>query len=254
MYKNNSSVIGRFLPGHVNRHSKQLIYETNIFNIFNNFKKFLAIFKNFVDYDFIFSHSFNFNATCDEKIPECILTLYTEIITVLVKLKNVFHDNFHYQKLLKTVALMVCFNSFNFSRLIYRIFIVSVFSLNWLKKISVLLYTSFLLILIDFLKTFWRFVKQNLLKIVIAWSPVYFIVLMVILYYHFYVTNCTNNLHSVDVAFSVSVNSNINGPSINIFDKTSILVFVIAAGCLMRLGNIKKLTCWHQKVVTILTI
>ena len=40
---------------------------------------------------------------------------------------------------------------------------------------------------------------------------------MPILYYNFYVTNCTNNLCSVDV--SVSVNSNINGPSINIFDK-----------------------------------
>ena len=33
---------------------------------------------------------------------------------------------------------------------------------------------------------------------------------------HFYVTNCTNNLCSVYV--SVSVNSNINGHSINIFD------------------------------------
>ena len=42
---------------------------------------------------------------------------------------------------------------------------------------------------------------------------------MLILYYHFYVTNCTNNLYSVDVSVSVSVNSNINGPSINIFDK-----------------------------------
>ena len=40
---------------------------------------------------------------------------------------------------------------------------------------------------------------------------------MLILYNHWYVTNCTNNLCSVDV--SVSVNSNINGPSINIFNK-----------------------------------
>ena len=40
---------------------------------------------------------------------------------------------------------------------------------------------------------------------------------MLISYNHFYVTNCTNTLCSVDV--SVSVNSNINGPSINIFDK-----------------------------------
>ena len=91
------------------------------------------------------------------------------------------------------------------------------FSLIWLKKISVLLFVSFLLMLIDFLKKFWRFVKQNQLKIIIARSPVCFVVLMLILYYHFKVTNCTNNLCSVDV--SVSVNSNINGPSINILDK-----------------------------------
>ena len=40
---------------------------------------------------------------------------------------------------------------------------------------------------------------------------------MLILCNHFYVTNCTNNLCSVYA--SVSVNSNINGHSINIFDK-----------------------------------
>ena len=137
----------------------------------------------------------------------------------MVKLKNVSLDNFDYQKLLKTAALTVCFKSFDFSRLIYSIFIVYIFSLIWLKKISVLLFTSFLLMLISFLKKLWRFVEQNLLKIVIARSPVYFIVLMLILYYHFYVTNSTNNLYSVDVSVSVSVNSNINGPSINIFDK-----------------------------------
>ena len=34
---------------------------------------------------------------------------------------------------------------------------------------------------------------------------------------HYYVNNCTNTLCSVDV--SVSFNSNINGPSINIFNK-----------------------------------
>ena len=55
LYKNNSSVSGNFLPGYVNRHSKQLIYETNIFNIFNNFKKFLIIFNSSLDYDVIFS-------------------------------------------------------------------------------------------------------------------------------------------------------------------------------------------------------
>ena len=134
-------------------------------------------------------------------------------------MKNVFLDNFDYQKLLKSVALMVYFNSFDFSRQIYRIFIVSIFSLIGLKKISVLLFISFILMLIDFLKKSWRSVKQDLLKIVITRLPVYFIVLMLILYYNFYVTNCTNNLYSVDVSVSVSVNSNITGPSINIIDK-----------------------------------
>ena len=88
MYKNNLSVSGNLLPGHVNRHSKQLIYEINIINIFNDFKKFLTIFNNSFDYNFNFSHSFNFNATCDDNlvIPECILTFYTELIIVLVKL------------------------------------------------------------------------------------------------------------------------------------------------------------------------
>ena len=107
LYKNNSSASGNFLPGHVNRHLKQLIYETNIFKIF--------------------SHNFNFNATRNDKTPECISTSYTELITVLFKQKNVFLDNFDYQQLLKTVSLMVCFNSFNFGRLIYGIFIVSMF-------------------------------------------------------------------------------------------------------------------------------
>ena len=96
LFNNNSPVSRNFLPEYVNRHSKQLIYETNIFNIFNDFKKFLTIFNSSVDYNFVFSHSFNFNANCDDNlvIPECILTLYTELITVLVKLKNVFFDNF----------------------------------------------------------------------------------------------------------------------------------------------------------------
>ena len=34
LYKNNSSISINFLPVHVNRHSRQLIYETKIFNIF----------------------------------------------------------------------------------------------------------------------------------------------------------------------------------------------------------------------------
>ena len=113
---------------------------------------------------------------------------------------------------------MVCFNSFNFIRQIYRTFIVSKSCLIWLKKISVLLFISFLLMLIDSLKKFWRFVKQNLFTIVIARSLVYFIVLMLISYNHFYVTNCTNTLCYVDI--SVSVESNTNSHSINIFDKS----------------------------------
>ena len=43
LHKNNSSVSRDFLPRHVNRHSKQLINETNIFNIFKDYKKFLTI-------------------------------------------------------------------------------------------------------------------------------------------------------------------------------------------------------------------
>ena len=85
--------------------------------------------------------------------------------------------------------------------------------------------------LTDSFKIVWRFVKRNQLKIVIARSPSYFIVLMLISYNHFYVTNCTNTLCSVDV--SVSVNSNINGPPIIFLIKTSILVFAIGADCLM---------------------
>ena len=71
--------------------------------------------------------------------------------------------------------------------------------------------------LMDSFKKFCRFVKRNLPEIVIARSPRYFIVLMLISYNHFYITKCTSTLCYVDV--SVSVNSNINGPSINIFDK-----------------------------------
>ena len=89
--KNNSSVSSKFLPGHVNRHVKQLIYKTSIFKIFNDFKKFLTFFQNSADYNFTFSNSLSFNAICDGNlaIPEYILTLYTQLITVSIKLKNV---------------------------------------------------------------------------------------------------------------------------------------------------------------------
>ena len=108
---------------------------------------------------------------------------------------------------------MVSFNSFNSSRQIYRIFIVSMSSLTWLRKNLVRLFISFLLKLIGSWKRFCRFVKQTLFKIIIARSPVYFILFS---YNHFYVTYCAM-LRSVDV--SISVNSSYNGPSINIFDK-----------------------------------
>ena len=91
--------------------------------------------------------------------------------------------------------LLVCFSSFSFSRQIYRIFIVSVFSLTWLKKISVLLIISFLLMLMGSLKRFWRFLKEIFLR---DRSPVYFL--------------CS-------VVVPVSVDGNINGSSINIFEK-----------------------------------
>ena len=59
-------------------------------------RSFLTIFNSSVDYNFVFSHSFNLNANYNNSlvITECILALYTEHITALVKLTNVFFDNF----------------------------------------------------------------------------------------------------------------------------------------------------------------
>ena len=110
LYKYNFSVSENLLTVHENIHSKELIYETNIINILSDLKEILTIFNSFFDYNFNFSHSFNFNAIFDENlvIPECILTVYTELIIVLVKLKNGFFDNFDYQNFWETVALMVC--------------------------------------------------------------------------------------------------------------------------------------------------
>ena len=163
----------------------------------------------------------------------------------MFKLRNIFFDNFDYQKLWKTIALMICFNSFNFSRQIYRIFIVSISSLIWLKKIPVLLFISSLLMLIDSFKKFWRSVKRNLLKVVIVLSPVYLIVLMLISYNHFMIL----------IALTLYVLLMFPFPLIAIsmvlqwifLVKISILVFAIAADCLMMSGNIKKLTCWNQR-------
>ena len=101
------------------------------------------------------------------------------------------------------------------------------FSLIWLKEISVLLIISFLLILIGSWKRVWKFVKQTLHKKIIASSPVYFIAFMIVSYNHFYVTSCTDNTCSVDVP--VSADSNTNGLSIKIFKKTSISTFKRAA-------------------------
>ena len=110
LYKYNFSVSENLSAVRENIHSKELIYETNIINILNDFKEFLTIFNSSFDYNFNFSHSFNFNAIFDDNlvIPECISTVYTELIIVLVKLKNGFFDNFDYQNLWETVALMVC--------------------------------------------------------------------------------------------------------------------------------------------------
>ena len=58
LFKNHSSLSWSFSPGHVNRHSKQLISDTNIFKIFNELKFFLTIFNSSIDFIFIFNHDF----------------------------------------------------------------------------------------------------------------------------------------------------------------------------------------------------
>ena len=46
----------------------------------------------------MFSHSFNFDVTCDDNLvtPKYISTLHIELSTVLAKVKNVFFNNFDY--------------------------------------------------------------------------------------------------------------------------------------------------------------
>ena len=78
-----------------------------------------------------------------------------------------------------------------------------------------------------------------------ARSPVDFTVLILISNYPFYVTNC--NLFTFQ--FLLIAISMVVQPIFLI--KSSILVFTIAAGCLIRLGNIKKLTCWDATLVVI---
>ena len=147
---------------------------------------------------------------------------------------------------------MVCFNSFTFSRQVYRISIVSISSLIWLKKVPVLLFISSLLMLINSFEKFWRFVKRNLLKVVIAWSTGYFVVLMLISYSHFHVTNCSHLYVLLMFQFLLIAISMVLQSIFLI--KTSILVVTVTADCLMMPENIKKLTCWHPEVVQILLI
>ena len=90
--------------------------------------------------------------------------------------------------------------------------------------------------------------KTKSTKIIIAWSPVYFIVLMLISYYNFHVADC--NLFSVDI--SVSVNRNITGHSINTFDKNFNFSFYNSSRLsYMRLGNINKLMCGNSDNMTL---
>ena len=90
-----------------------------------------------------------------------------------------------------------------------------------------------------FLKKFSRFVKRNLLKIVIAWSPGYFIVLMLISYNHYYVNNCINIYVLLFFQFLLIAISMVLQSTFLV--KTSILVFTIAVDCVMMPGNIKKI-------------
>ena len=142
---------------------------------------------------------------------------------------------------------MVCFESFNFSEQIYRIFIVSISSLIWLKKIPVLLFISSLLMLIDSFKKFWGSVKRNLLKVVIALSPGYFIVLMLISYNHFMLLIVLTLYVLLMFQFLLIAISMVLQSIFLV--KASILVSTIATDFLMKSGNTKKL-----KRVEILTI
>ena len=87
--------------------------------------------------------------------------------------------------------------------------------------------------------------KTKSTKLIIARSLVDFTVLILISNYPFYVTNC--NLFTFQ--FLLIAISMVIQPIFLI--KISILVFTIAAGCLIRLGNIKKLTYWDATLVVI---
>ena len=83
-YKYNSSVSRSFSPRHLNILLRKLIYQSIIFN---NFKNFLTILNSSVNYNLVLVTILTSMLLA---IPECILIFYTEVITVLVKLKNVF--------------------------------------------------------------------------------------------------------------------------------------------------------------------
>ena len=80
--------------------------------------------------------------------------------------------------------------------------------------------------------------NSSVTRLVIARSRGCSIVLTLISYNHFYVTKCSNALCSVDV--SVSANSNINGHSINVFDKNFNFSFYNSS----RLSYVRK----YQKI------
>ena len=80
--------------------------------------------------------------------------------------------------------------------------------------------------------------NSSVTRLVIARSRGCSIVLTLISDNHFYVTNCSNALCSVDV--SVSANSNINGHSINVFDKNFNFSFYNSS----RLSYVRK----YQKI------
>ena len=87
--------------------------------------------------------------------------------------------------------------------------------------------------------------KTKSTKLIIARSLVDFTVLILISNYPFCVTNC--NLFTFQ--FLLIAISMVIQPIFLI--KISILVFTIAASCLIRLGNIKKLTYWDATLVVI---
>ena len=98
-------------------------------------------------------------------------------------------------------------------------------SLIWLKKISVLLFTSFLLMIIGSLRRFPSFILSFF---------------------------CTNNLCSVDV--SVSVNSNINDSSINIFHKNFDFSFYNSTRLPYEVRKYQKFNLLAPEIVVIVII